>query len=188
MLPTRPRVAARSISSSCTTPEPATATRVSCGVTLMRISSVTQLFKQFTCFVQGQAHDAGIAAAQLGDEARRAALDRVSPGLVVAFAARDVLPDRLFPERPEAHLGHREGALDPAGVFERYGAQYLVAAARQRSEHLGGFLAARGLAEDAAAERHGGVGGEHRRLRQVSLQHAAPAGFGLGARDALDVR
>src|ERR671914_104591 len=93
MLPTSPRLAARSMSSSCTTPEPVTATRVSCGVTLIRISSVTQFFEKLGCLVERQAHHARIAAAQLHDEARRAPLDGVGARLVVAFARGDVLRD-----------------------------------------------------------------------------------------------
>src|SRR5919201_966613 len=41
MLPTRPRPLERSMRSSCTTPAATTATRVSRGVTLIRISSLT---------------------------------------------------------------------------------------------------------------------------------------------------
>src|SRR5688500_1090574 len=93
MLPTRPRLALRSMSSSCTTPAPMIATRVSCGVTLIRISSLTEFFQQAVGLVERQAHHAGIAAAQLDHEAPGAALDRVGAGLVVALAARGVLRD-----------------------------------------------------------------------------------------------
>src|SRR5207253_3790182 len=43
------------------------------------------------------------------------------------------------------------------------------------------------LAVDAPLEGYGRIGGEHGRRRQVPLQHAPPAGLGLGARQALDV-
>src|SRR6185295_19263876 len=104
MLPTSPRLAARSTSSSCTTPVPVMATRVSCGVTLMRISSVTracEAFQQLRRFVQRQPHHARVAAAQLGHEARGAALDGVGARLVVALAALHVLRDLVGRKRLE---------------------------------------------------------------------------------------
>src|SRR5919106_4477925 len=107
MLPTSPRLAPRSIRSSCTTPAPMTATRVSCGVTLIRISSLTHPVEELAGLVQRQAHHAGIAAAQFHHETRRAALDGVRTGLVVALAARDVLRDVFGRERCELHLGDR---------------------------------------------------------------------------------
>src|SRR6185436_18609068 len=100
MLPTRPRPLERSIRSSCTTPALITATRVSRGVTLMRISSaiglaarVLQLVEKLARLVERQAHYPGVAAAQLGDEARRVSLDGIRARLVVALAARGVLGD-----------------------------------------------------------------------------------------------
>src|SRR5688572_32053586 len=93
MLPTRPRLAARSMSSSCTTPAPVTATRVSRGVTLIRISSLTQLVEELAGLVERQAHDARVAAAQLDHPAPGTPLDRVGARLVVALAARHVLRD-----------------------------------------------------------------------------------------------
>src|SRR5689334_10826695 len=112
MLPTRPRPLERSTRSSCTTPLATAATRVSRGVTLMRISSLTcadspslaELLQQLRCLVERQAHHAGVAAAQLDDEARGAALDGVRAGLVVAFAGGDVLLDVLRAQLLEAHL------------------------------------------------------------------------------------
>src|SRR5882672_6277291 len=112
MLPTRPRLAARSTSSSCTIPAATTATRVSWGLTLMRISS-THLFQQLGGLVQRQAHHPGIAAAQLDDEARRAPLDRVRAGLVVALAALDVAGDLGRGQFLEAHFRARDDALQP---------------------------------------------------------------------------
>src|SRR5688500_16538333 len=109
MLPTRPRLAARSMSSSWTTPEPVTATRVSCGVTLIRISSVTQFFEQLAGLVERQAHHARIAAMQLHDEARGASLDRIGAGLVVRFPGRHVLRNLLGRELLEGDLGARQG-------------------------------------------------------------------------------
>src|SRR5688572_33463144 len=104
MLPTRPRLAARSISSSCTTPAPMIATRVSCGVTLIRISSLTQLVEQLAGLVERQPHHAGIAAAQLDHEARRAPLDAVGAGLVVGLAGGHVLGDLVLGQRLDLHF------------------------------------------------------------------------------------
>src|SRR5262245_24245251 len=131
MLPTSPRLAARSISSSCTTPAAVTATRVSCGVTLMRISS-TQLFEDQAGLVQRQPHHARIAAAQLDHEARGAALDRVGAGLVVALAGRHVMRDLVRRQLLHLHLGARERELGLVVVLERYGGQHFVVLAGER--------------------------------------------------------
>src|SRR5215216_421701 len=123
MLPTSPLLAVRSMRSSCTTPEPVTATRVSCGVTLIRISSVTQLFEQLARLVERQAHDAGVAAAQLDDEARGAALDGVSAGLVVAIAARHVLCDLFRRKLHEEDLGTRQRRVELVVAHQRHSGQ-----------------------------------------------------------------
>src|ERR1041384_6982982 len=157
MLPTRPRPLERSTSSSCTTPAATTATRVSRGVTLIRISSLTsaalrEALEQLRRLVERQPHDARIAAAQLDDEARRAALDRVGAGLVVAFAGRHVLRDVLRAQRLEAHLGARQRALHPIVVLERDGGQHLVRAPGELLEHFRGVLAVHRLLVDVALE------------------------------------
>src|SRR5574341_1851367 len=108
MLPTRPRLLARSIRSSWMTPAPVMATRVSCGVTLIRISSLTHLSEKLARLVERQPHHARVAALDLDHEARGASLDRVGAGLVVALAARHVLGDLVGRERRELHFRHRE--------------------------------------------------------------------------------
>src|SRR6188508_2954522 len=155
-LPTRPRLAARSIRSSCTTPAEVTATRVSRGVTLIRMSS-TQLVEELAGLVQRQPHHSRVAAAQLDHEARGAPLDRVGAGLVVALAARYVLRDLVARQRLERHFRCRQRELELVVVLERHRGQHLMALARQRAEHLLGLLAIGGLAEDAALEGHRGV-------------------------------
>src|SRR5688572_29443703 len=130
MLPTRPRLAARSTRSSCTTPVAVTATRVSCGVTLIRISSLTHFFEQLMRLVQRQAHDAGIAAAQLDHEAPGAPLDRIGAGLVVAFAARDVLRDLFRGQLLQQDFRGGERELDVVVILDRDASQDLVALAR----------------------------------------------------------
>src|SRR3989304_742256 len=135
MLPTRPRLAARSISSSCTCPAASTATRVSCGVTLTRISSLTlcsHALQQLRRFIQRQPHDAGKAAAQLGDELRGAALDRICAGLVVALAGRDVLPDFLSGEDLEFDFRNRYRALQLRFVPERDRREHFMPASGER--------------------------------------------------------
>src|SRR5258706_307579 len=77
------------------------AARVSRGVTLMRIASLTGkasaalggLLQKLGSLVERQPHHAGIAAAQLDDEARSASLDGIGTGLGVTFASGDVLLD-----------------------------------------------------------------------------------------------
>src|ERR1051325_3104094 len=110
MLPTSPRLTSRSTSSSCATPAPISATRVSCGVTLMRISSLMRA-EQLRGLVEGQPHDAGVAAAQLDHEAPGAALDRIGAGLVVAFAAGGIVPDLVGRQPLESYRGARQRAL-----------------------------------------------------------------------------
>src|SRR6185503_10444429 len=118
MLPTRPRLAARSTSSSCTIPEATTATRVSCGLTLTRTSSM-HLFQQLRGLVERQAHHAGIAAAQLDDEPPGASLDAVRARLVVALAALDVGGDLGRGQLLEPHFGARHHAFHPVVALQR---------------------------------------------------------------------
>src|SRR5688572_4583881 len=127
-LPTRPRLAVRSIKSSCTTPAAVTATRVSRGVTLIRMSS-TQLFEELAGLVQRQPHHPRIAAAQLDHEARGAPLDPVGAGLVVALAGRHVLRDLVARQRLEQDLGGRQRELELVVVLDRHRGQHLVALA-----------------------------------------------------------
>src|SRR5262249_21021476 len=110
MLPTRPREAARSTCSSCTTPAVRTATRVSCGVMLIRTSSIAGslrgnssatglkgggtverragrlqhryagLAQQLRGLVERQSHHARVAAVDPLDEHAGQALDRITAG------------------------------------------------------------------------------------------------------------
>src|SRR5919198_4037809 len=151
MLPTSPRLAARSIRSPCTPPEPVTATRVSCGVTLIRMSSVTQApkpLKQLSNLVERQAHDAGVAAAELDNKARRATLDRVRARLVVGLAGGDVLFDLVRGERLEAHLRSGERAVQMLRALQRHRRQHFMRLARQHGQHFGSLLAVGRLAKD----------------------------------------
>src|SRR5882724_2343090 len=153
MLPTSPRLAARSISSSCTTPEAVMATRVSRGVTLTSTSSTmgttgsgesslaagSEVLQHARGLVQRQPHHAGVAAAQLGDEARGAPLDRIGAGLVVGLAGADVVLDLLRRQLAEAHFRARQRAVEALAVGERDRGQHLVAAAGELREHGGGI-------------------------------------------------
>src|ERR1700752_1723878 len=105
MLPTSPRVAARSTCSSCTTPASRTATRVSCGVMLIRISSGgtgrrlpnanASPHQERGGLGQRQADHPRKAAFEFCHEKRRAPLDRVAAGLVQRFVAGAVAFDLL---------------------------------------------------------------------------------------------
>src|SRR5258706_2661040 len=94
MLPTRPRFAARSMCSSCGTPACIPPTGVSGGVQLIRMPSAMmrdlELPDELRSLVERQPHDARVAAVELGDEGRGAALDRVGACLVGRLAALDV--------------------------------------------------------------------------------------------------
>src|SRR5689334_23672131 len=162
MFPTRPRLALRSIRSSCTTPDPVTATRVSWGVTLIRISSVTQFLEELAGLEERQPHDPRVAAAKLHDKPRRASLDGIGAGLVVALARGDVLRDLLGGELLELDFGARHRRVDALVAHQRHGGEDVVPAPGERGEHLAGLLAVDGLAENLAVERHGRVRGEHR--------------------------
>src|SRR6056297_2055442 len=100
----RPRRAARSTKVSCSTPFSSTAARTSRGVTLIRISSPIGLSlrhrqgqqvdagtgQQLSRFIQGQTHDAGIAALDPTHEQRAETLYGVAAGLVPGLAAGPV--------------------------------------------------------------------------------------------------
>ena len=60
--------------------------------------------------------------------------------------------------------------------------------ARELLEHLHRLAPVERLLEDPAVERDRRVGGEHRRERQVPLQHAPPARLGFRTRHALDIQ
>src|SRR5258706_4480830 len=132
MLPTSPRLAARSMRSSCTTPEPVMATRVSCGVTLTRMSSLTltrtvpvdvllreparrrarQPLEHLGGLEEPQPHHPRVAAAPVGDEALGPALDRVGAGLVVAVAGGVIVRDLPGPEPLGPRLRSRQTGLE----------------------------------------------------------------------------
>src|SRR5512137_2157022 len=99
MLPTSPRALARSMWSSCTMPGSSIATRVSCGVTLIRISWLigpmlqhrkTDARERLGGLEQRQAHHPRVAALDPADERRGAPLHGVAARLVVRLAAGDV--------------------------------------------------------------------------------------------------
>src|SRR5258706_3911514 len=186
MFPTRPRLAVRSTTISCTCPAPITATRVSCGVTLIRISSVierSERLQQLRGLEERQADDAGMAAADLAHEHCGAALDGVGAGLVVALAARHVVADLLRRDLAKLHLRSRQRGFQALPLLQGHGREHLVPLSRKRRENFLGVVAIRRLAEDAAVQRYGGVGGEDRRARQSPLEHSSPARDGFFPRD-----
>src|SRR5690606_21099515 len=99
MLPTMPLARLRSMWISCNMPFSTSATRVSIGVTLIRISSLmaksraadqskghVELPQQRRRLEQGQADDAAVAAAERLDEHRGETLDPIAARLVQRFA------------------------------------------------------------------------------------------------------
>src|SRR6187397_2432500 len=104
--------------SSCSMPFSTSATRVSRGVTLIRISSDTlppsdrgELPQQHPCFVYRQSHHAAVAALDARDEGAGAALDAIGPGLAAPLAAVDVGGDVGFVQRAEFHRRFRQQVL-----------------------------------------------------------------------------
>src|SRR4030095_3512315 len=121
MLPTRPRALTRSMCSSCTTPCSSMATRVSCGVTLMRISCISQAILQYGAdnprerrggFRKRQSHHAGIAPLDVRDECRGKPLDRIPARFVEGFTTRDVVPDLARGQATPRDMCRGEGHLD----------------------------------------------------------------------------
>src|SRR3989440_309212 len=145
--------------SSCTTPSPTTATRVSWGVTLIRISSTrrSQALEQLPGLVERQAHHARIAAAQLHHEARGASLDAVRAGLVVGLTRGHIEPDLLGAERLELDLGYRERALQLIEGLERYRGQYFVRLSGDLGEQFAPPRTARGEVNAALERAHHGA-------------------------------
>src|SRR5690606_36189773 len=94
MLPTSPRSRVRSMCTSCTAPCSTTATRVSCGDQLIRMSwfmgcSMDSASKdgqargaqQLRCLERGQADDACVASVDATHPQPRVALDGIGAGL-----------------------------------------------------------------------------------------------------------
>src|SRR5512134_537238 len=108
MCPTSPGDTMRWMCSSCTVPCSTTATRVSCGVTLIRTSWLVDIAgrcidrsedresepaEQLRGLRERQAHHPRVAAFEPRHEHRRATLDGIAPGLVGGFAGGDVALD-----------------------------------------------------------------------------------------------
>src|SRR5207342_2318502 len=117
-LPTTPRRLARSMCSSCNMPFSTSATRVSRGVTFIRISSDTlapsdrgELPQQHPCLVHRQSHHTAVAALDAGDEGAGTALDAIGPGLAAPFAAGHVGGDIGIRKLAEIHRRLRQQVL-----------------------------------------------------------------------------
>src|SRR6185312_6127781 len=212
MLPTRPRALDRSTWSSCTTACSSTATRVSCGVTLIRISLARSsrasaansgAGRPFTVasseyatpgarqqrrgLRERQAYDARVAAVDALDERGGETLHRVRAGLVERLAGADVARDLVAGERRELDARHRHRERDVVAVAQRDAGHDLVRAAREARQHLGRVRGVARLAEHDAVDHHLGVGAKHRIRRELAAADGFPARARLGARDALDV-
>src|SRR5262245_48948570 len=150
MFPTRPRLAERSTCSSCGTPDCMTATRVSWGVQLMRMSSgmggtgrasredttESEFLEELRGLVERQAHHAGVAAVELGDDRLPAALHDVPARLVARFAARDVGFDVGVRELGEAHPRLAQDELEALVELHRDRGEHAVLAPREQAQHL----------------------------------------------------
>ena len=146
------------------------------------------LAQQLRGLVQGQAHDAGVAAGDVFDELRGRALDAVAAGLVVRLLAGAVSGNRFRRQHAEAHFGHlRDLALEGGAAYRNRG-EHLVRAARQLIEHGRGFRRVGGLAEDMAVDGDGGVGSEHGARREVAAAQQVVREPGLFQRHAGHVR
>src|SRR5258706_8653031 len=135
MWPTSPGFAARWMCSSCGTPACMTPTRVSCGVQLIRMSSVMrralELLDELRGLVERQPHDARVAAVELGDEGRGAALDRVGARLVGRLAALDVGFELGPRELAETHPALAHELLGAGLGSDRDRGQHAVLASRE---------------------------------------------------------
>src|SRR6266581_2830844 len=117
MLPTSPRADTRSMCSSCTMLCSSTATRVSCGVTLMRISLAiggsehgkADPRQDLGGLEQRQAHHARIAAVEMLHKRGSLALDCVTAGLVERFTGRNVALDFIFRNHAKGDARARDG-------------------------------------------------------------------------------
>src|SRR5258706_14059772 len=132
MLPTRPRSSARSMCSSCTAPFSTTATRVSCGAQLMRMSCMSgtrlalseanaRALQQLRRLEERQTHDTGVASVDALDPGRDAALDRVGAGLAERLAAGDIAVDVGRRDPREAHVRRADGQPLPPPRHDRDG-------------------------------------------------------------------
>src|SRR4249919_1404972 len=127
--------------SSCSMPFSTSATRVSRGVTLIRISSDKSCLPCGAClreqseFAQqpgglehGQAHDCGMAAGKMGDETTGATLDAVGAGLAHGFAGGDVAGDGGIVEFGETHLRFAGGVFLAVGADQPDGGDHAMRA------------------------------------------------------------
>src|SRR5437764_2209403 len=149
MLPTLPRSSVRSMCSSWTAPFSTTATRVSWGAQLIRMSCIVRSsavpvsgpdvdarpLEQRGRLVQRQAHDTGVAALDLLDPGGCAALDRVGAGLSERLAGRDVALDPRRRDDREANPRHARRQARATTRRDCDAADDAVAAAREQREH-----------------------------------------------------
>ncbi len=135
----------------------------------------------------GQAHDARVAAGDAADPQARVALDGVGAGLAHGLAAVDVATDLRGRERVEHHAGGRQGLPAARALAHRHGREHPVRTPRQVGQHPPRIGRVGWLAQDAAAQRDGGVGAQHGRGRQTTSLQARHGGFELERGDALHV-
>ena len=118
--------------------------------------------QQFPGLEQRQAHDAGVAAGNVADEDRRAALHRVAAGLVGRLAGAPVPVHLGRVSSRIVTLAAADARCGAARVQHRDRRVDLVRAAREPLRAWRRLRRVGRLAEDLAFERHGRVGRQHR--------------------------
>src|SRR5215470_11122506 len=193
MFPTSPLALARSMCSSCTTPCSSIATRVSCGVTLIRISLLisqnrkTEPRQKLGRLEQRQAHHSRVASLQVPDEGSRLALDRVAARFVERLARGDIALDLVLWNGAKGHPRRRDRERDLRFPAHCDGGDDVVRPVRQRGQHRHSGCRVRCLPDRYAVEHDLGVRGEHRPWRELAPAHPMPADRGLRPSDAFHV-
>ena len=143
--------------------------------------------QQLRRLVQRQPHDAGVAAVDVRHPGRDRALDGIGAGLAEGLAAGDVGRDRA-----PRHGAKRTCDTCSAARVRRPSCTATAVSTRcvrpdSAPQHGGGLGRVGRLAQDAPAQRHRGVGAQHRRRRQAALRQALARSAQLQPRHALHV-
>jgi hypothetical protein len=128
---------------------------------------------------QRQAHDAGVAAADLLDEQRGAALDAVGAGLVGGFAAGHVVADLVFVEaRKRTWL--TDSRARSAAVGDHHRGEHLVGAPGQARRISMACSPSSGLPMISPSSSRVVSAASSRRGGRLAPVHALDAALGLG--------
>jgi len=119
-----------------------------------------------------------MAALEVGDQDRAAALDRIGPGPAERLAGGHVGVDVRLVQLGEADPRDALRAVFVPGAEQPHGRNHPVRASRQAPQHRGRRRGVLRLAEDFVVQHHVGVGAEHQRV--VDPPHQLEPGRGLG--------